>query len=81
MLRPGEPSEFTERQLVRAEFDLDAPNTSLVLAVRVVHQTPIEGRLRIGFTIDPEETVRFEEQCDAVADYVVERQRLALSGA
>lgn len=82
MLRPGESSEFPEYEPIQAQFDLEAAGAmSFDLVVRVVHQTPVDGRIRVGFVIDEDGTPRSEEQCDGVANYVIERQRLALAGA
>ncbi len=78
-LRRTEPVEFPENTNIQVKFQLDGHATPFDLRVRLVHRTNMEGRLRIGFHIDVEATPLSEEQCDSIADYVIERQRLALA--
>ena len=80
-LPAGEPNEFPKGQPIGAKFELEVASASFDLVVRVVHESTIDGRIRVGFATDLDQTLHAEEQCDSVAEYVIERQRIALAGA
>lgn len=49
------------------------------LYIRFVHRTSIEGRTRIGFRIDAQNTPELEFQSESILRYVLERQRQLLA--
>ena len=74
-----EPDALAPGSAAHAEFELPGRDRGFELALHCVHRTPRASAVRLGLRLEEQATPDVDSQRDAIADWVVERQRAILA--
>lgn len=78
-LRPENRVEFPADSPIRVTFMVPLDGVEADLRVLLVHRTSIQGRKRVGFHIDIENTPDAESQAETILRYVLDQQQKLIS--